>query len=68
VKRLQEHEQKTIPVIKKYEKLHGLTRLHFPNLLECRDDGFAVGFSWSRVRTQNQGCRRILTSVCAATR
>jgi adenylate kinase len=27
VKRLQEHEQKTIPVIEKYEKQHGLTRI-----------------------------------------
>lgn len=27
VKRLQEHEQKTMPVIEKYKKLHGLTRI-----------------------------------------
>lgn len=27
VKRLQEHEQKTIPVIERYEKLHGITRV-----------------------------------------
>ena len=48
MKRLQEHEQKTIPVIEKYQKLHGLTRIDgmgpfdeiFQRLSAVVEDGF----------------------------